>query len=68
MGEFERQQGGKRRQQGERHDEFMSHIIDWQPRCGDCGNRFSLGAGETGRLHRGPSLSFILKGSSWPVH
>lgn len=42
-------------QQGERHDEFMSHIIDWQPCCADCGNQFSLGAGETrdftGSLH-----------------
>jgi len=53
--ENERQQGGKRRQQGVEHDEFMSHIIDWQPCCADCGNRFSLGAegaqGFTGTLH-----------------
>lgn len=47
MGARERQQGGGRRQQGERHDEFMSHIIDWQPCCADCGNRFSSGAAET---------------------
>lgn len=25
----------------------MSYIIDWQPRCADCGNRFSLEAEET---------------------
>lgn len=36
----------------EGHDEFMSHIIDWQPCCADCGNRFSLGAGETGDFTR----------------
>lgn len=36
-----RQQGGKRSQQGDGHDEFMSHIIDWQPCCACCGNRFS---------------------------
>lgn len=55
VGESARQQGGKGRQQGERHDDFMSHIIDWQACCADCGNRFSLGAGETrdftGSLH-----------------
>lgn len=42
VGESERQQGGKRSQQGDRRDEFMSHIIDWQPCCAYCGNRFSL--------------------------
>lgn len=42
-----RQRGGKRSQQGDGHDEFMSHIIDWQPCCACCGNRFSSRAGET---------------------
>lgn len=53
MGEMEWEAAGrKRRQQGEGHDEFMSHIIDWRPCCADCGNRFSLGAGETGDFSR----------------
>lgn len=50
------------------HDEFMSHIIGWQPCCADCGNRFSLGAEETLGLHWDSSLSFISMASSWPAH
>lgn len=42
VGESERQQGGKRRQQGDGHDEFMSHVIYWQPYSAYCGNQFSL--------------------------
>lgn len=41
-GQSERQQGGKRRQQGDGHDEFMSHNIDWRPCWAYRGNRFSL--------------------------
>lgn len=31
---------GKSRQQGNRRDGYMSHIIDWQPCCAYCGNQF----------------------------
>lgn len=59
VGAIKRKQGGKRSQQGDRNDEFMSHLIDWQPYCAYCGNRFSLWAGETREFTRGLILKAI---------